>query len=75
LQLPKEHDGRCSWLMSFGRGEESEHLRRERGIPFYPASQAALPPAESVRKSECHKYEGCEEGRSECSCLDAPSRS
>lgn len=70
LQLPKSHDGRCSWLMSFGRGEEAEHLRAERGIPFYQLSQAAMEPAESVRKSECSRYEQCEEGRCECHCLD-----
>jgi hypothetical protein len=27
LQLPAEHEGRNSWLLTFGRGEEAEALR------------------------------------------------
>lgn len=68
LQLPA-HDGRNSWLMNYGRGAVAEALRKERQLPFYEASLAALAPAESVRKSECYRYEQCEEGRCECHCL------
>jgi hypothetical protein len=27
LQLPNNHDGRNSWLLNFGKGEEAERLR------------------------------------------------
>jgi hypothetical protein len=70
LQLPKNHDGRNSWLMSFGREDEAQALRKERGISFYTLSQAAMPPAETVRKSDCHRYNDCETGICECHCLN-----
>ena len=34
LQLPADHDGRNSWLMNYGVGEEAKALREERGLVF-----------------------------------------
>lgn len=34
LQLPKGHNGRDTWLLNFGVGEESIALRKEMGVPF-----------------------------------------
>jgi hypothetical protein len=70
LQLPAGHDGRNSWLMNYGRGEVANTLRKERKLPFYQMSLAANPPAESSRKSDCPRYQKCEEGTAECHCLD-----
>jgi hypothetical protein len=68
-QLPKEHDGRNSWLMNYGREDEARRLRSERDLPFYVLSQAAAPPGETARKSECGRYEDCETGVAQCHCL------
>jgi hypothetical protein len=46
LQLPQRHEGRNSWLLNYGRGEEARALRRLRELPFHAASQAVNPPAE-----------------------------
>jgi hypothetical protein len=40
-QLPSDHEGRNSWLMNYGTGEEAQRLRSERGIPFDDDLQAA----------------------------------
>lgn len=44
LQLPKIHDGRNSWLMNFGTGEEAQALRAVRGLTFNTAHQAVILP-------------------------------
>lgn len=33
-QLPKDHDGRNTWLLNFGIGEEALELRSKRNIKF-----------------------------------------
>lgn len=30
LQLPADHDGRNTWLLNYGKGEEAENLRKSR---------------------------------------------
>jgi hypothetical protein len=77
LQLPESHDGRNSWLLNYGRGAVAQGLRKERDLPFYEASLAALPAAEAERKY-CARYQKCEEGTAECHCLavaDCPQAS
>ena len=41
-QLPKTHDGRNSWLLNFGIGNEAKMLRAKRGIKFNLKTQAAI---------------------------------
>ena len=41
-QLPKTHDGRNSWLLNFGIGNEAEMLRAKRGIKFNFKTQSAI---------------------------------
>ena len=41
-QLPKTHDGRNSWLLNFGIGEEAEMLRGKRTIKFDLKTQSAV---------------------------------
>lgn len=40
LQLPVGHDGRDSWLMNYGVGEEAQQLRRSRALWFDPEFHA-----------------------------------
>lgn len=40
-QLPATHDGRNSWLLNYGVGDEAQALRAKRGIAFNPEYQAA----------------------------------
>lgn len=42
-QLPAEHDGRNSWLMNFGIGEEADTLRKKRDLWFDPEFTAVGP--------------------------------
>src|SRR3990167_10006503 len=42
-QLPSDHDGRNSWLMTFGTGDEGEKLRDERDLWFDPEFQGVGP--------------------------------
>jgi len=41
LQLPKTHDGRNSWLMNFGTGEEAIKLREKHGIKWIEDTMSA----------------------------------
>lgn len=41
-QLPKTHDGRNSWLLNYGVGEEAEMLRAKRGILFNIKTASAI---------------------------------
>jgi len=34
LQLPKEHEGRNTWLLNYGVGEEAKGLRQKKGLNF-----------------------------------------
>ena len=43
VQLPADHDGRNSWLMNYGVGEEATKLRAERDLYFDPEFQAVGP--------------------------------
>ncbi len=40
-QLPKNHDGRNSWLLNYGTGEEAEALRAKRDLPFVKDTRSA----------------------------------
>lgn len=40
-QLPKDHEGRNSWLLNFGKGKEAKRLRRSRGIKWIKYHQSA----------------------------------
>lgn len=33
-QLPKDHDGRNTWLLNYGVGEEAQAVRDKRGLKF-----------------------------------------
>ena len=64
LQLPKDHDGRNTWLMNYGVGDEANALRYGRRLLFNPATRAAVPtrvaevkqpnPAEAVTAGATH---------------------
>lgn len=41
LQLPEDHDGRNTWLLNFGRGEEAAMKRHRRGIKWVDETKAA----------------------------------
>lgn len=41
LQLPHDHDGRNTWLLNFGTGEEAQSRRAKRGVAFIRTTQAA----------------------------------
>lgn len=45
LQLPDSHNGRNSWLLNYGRREEAQAMRKQRGLALHPESQAVNPPA------------------------------
>lgn len=40
LQLPKNHDGRNSWLMNYGIGTEAANFRKKRNLVFNPETRA-----------------------------------
>lgn len=42
-QLPKNHDGRNTWLMNFGTGDEAVALRKARDLYFDPEFDAVAP--------------------------------
>lgn len=39
-QLPKDHDGRNTWLMNYGIKGEAQVLRADRGLKFKNKTQA-----------------------------------
>lgn len=41
LQLPKSHDGRNTWLLNYGVGEEASERRLKRALAFNVTTQAA----------------------------------
>ena len=41
LQLPKEHDGRNTWLLNYGKSEEAIEARKKRVIEFNNITQSA----------------------------------
>lgn len=40
LQLPKNHDGRNSWLLNFGVGDEAKAFRAKHNVEFKPLKMA-----------------------------------
>jgi hypothetical protein len=40
-RLPKGDEGRNTWLLNYGRGDEAQAMRREQGIGFDEDTQAA----------------------------------
>ncbi len=42
LQLPNTHDGRNTWLLNYGVGEEAKQKRLDRGIKFNKKTQSAI---------------------------------
>lgn len=49
-QLPGTHDGRNTWLLNYGIGEEAVEMRRRRGIRFRTDTKAA---ETSDQRQEC----------------------
>lgn len=41
LQLPNDHDGRNTWLLNFGVGEEAQARRIKLNVAFIRSTQAA----------------------------------
>ncbi len=41
-QLPKEHDGRNSWLLNYGTSDEAKEIRGKRGILFDGKTASAI---------------------------------
>lgn len=41
LQLPAAHDGRNTWLLNYGIGEEAVALRTKHGVFWNPLCEAA----------------------------------
>lgn len=41
LQLPIEHEGRNTWLLNFGKTEEAENLRHEKGLTWNKQKECA----------------------------------
>lgn len=41
LQMPKEHEGRNSWLLNYGIKEEAIKLRNRRNLMFDEITQSA----------------------------------
>lgn len=48
LQLPKDHDGRNTWLLNYGVSDEAWNLRKDRGISFDMITGSAALRAELV---------------------------
>ena len=40
-QLPIDHDGRNTWLLNYGRKEDSKEKRKKRGIKFDKLTESA----------------------------------
>lgn len=40
-QLPDNHDGRNTWLLNYGTGDEAKAIRKRRGVRFIENTQAA----------------------------------
>lgn len=40
-QLPKDHDGRNTWLLNYGASDEAIAMRKARGIQWMPNQKAA----------------------------------
>jgi len=41
LQLPENHDGRNTWLLNFGTGQESVKLREKHSLVFDKRTRSA----------------------------------
>ena len=39
-QLPTDHEGRRTWLLNYGKGEEAKKLRKNRGLKFKKKTQS-----------------------------------
>lgn len=39
-QLPKDHDGRNSWLLNYGKSKEAKNLREDKGLAFDKKTQS-----------------------------------
>lgn len=44
LQLPREHDGRNSWLLNYGTGLEAQELRTKHNLDWNEETRAAITP-------------------------------
>ncbi len=40
-QLPSNHDGRNTWLLNYGVGDEAQEKRRKRGLNWMRETEAA----------------------------------
>ncbi|WP_083834504.1 hypothetical protein [Oceanicola sp. S124] len=41
LQLPEDHDGRNTWLLNYGVGDEAKALRKKHNIGWVRETEAA----------------------------------
>ena len=41
LQLPKDHEGRNSWLLNYGQKDEAQRLRSKHGLLWNPSTECA----------------------------------
>ena len=39
-QLPKDHDGRNTWLLNYGTKDEAVELRKKRDLKFYNETES-----------------------------------
>jgi len=40
-QLPVDHEGRNTWLLNYGTGDEAQQIRARKGVRFIDDTQAA----------------------------------
>lgn len=50
LQLPENHDGRNTWILNYGIGEEAVSLRQKRDVKFMPNKRAAESRNEQIKR-------------------------
>jgi hypothetical protein len=50
LHLPEDHDGRNTWLLNYGTGDEARSLRAVRGIAWIRETQSAETTTSEVKK-------------------------
>ncbi len=50
LHMPEYHDGRNTWLLNYGTGDEAKKLRAERGIAWIRETQSAETTTSGAKK-------------------------
>lgn len=49
-QLPNNHDGRNTWLMNYGKGDEAVAMRKARDLIYQPNLRAAESRNQQIRR-------------------------